>query len=524
MTEPGKPQHAAQKIAGPSSAPTSGAAPVSSSGRGSGSVRSAALWAAGSQYCLFVLQFATSVIISRFFLKPEEIGLFSVALAGAMILSVIQDFGLTRYLGRHPTADEDTVRHCTVLAVLFSLLVAGLIAAAAVPLAHFYGEPRLLPILGLIAVSYLFNPWSVVPLALLSRRLDFRAVFLVNGSGAVASSACALTLAALGFSAESLAWAMIAQSITRALAAQLCRPTALSLRVRAARLREIGRFGSGSALLYLSGGIGTRTPDLVIGRMQGMAATGLFSRGSALAGQLHTLVAGAVSSVYYPAFARLRDEGRDLGPYYERVAAAHGAIVWPAMVLLAVLAEPVILLLYGEAWIDAAPLLRLLALAECCFVALPLHVDLPILLGRMRALLWVNLADTALSLGCLVIGAAISLEAAAGSRIAYGLAWIALYAAWLQGMIGFRWTALLRIYLSSAATAAVTALPALYLLHVWSAPARMGVGGLVLAIAGAALCWLAAIVLLRHPARADLASTAHHALGQVQGRQRTNIS
>jgi len=57
------------------------------SGRGSGSVRSAALWAAGSQYCLFAIQFATSVIISRFFLKPDEIGLFSVALAAAMMFT-----------------------------------------------------------------------------------------------------------------------------------------------------------------------------------------------------------------------------------------------------------------------------------------------------------------------------------------------------------------------------------------------------------------------------------------------------
>ena len=57
-------------------------------GRGTGSVKSAALWAAASQYSQFALQFITSVIISRFFLKPEEIGLFSVALATAMILSL----------------------------------------------------------------------------------------------------------------------------------------------------------------------------------------------------------------------------------------------------------------------------------------------------------------------------------------------------------------------------------------------------------------------------------------------------
>lgn len=500
-------------------APESLATPtiVPNSGRGTGSVKSAALWAAASQYTQFGLQFATSVIVSRFFLKPDEIGLFSVALAAAMILSVIQDFGLTRYIGRHPTADEDTVRHCTVIAAAFSFLLAALIVAIAWPVARFYAEPRLFAILGLIAASYLLNPWSIVPVALLSRRLNFRATFAVNAAGSIINSICALTLAALGFSAASLAWAMIAQSAARALAAQILVPTPPSLQVRWDRAREIIGFGSGSALLYLSGGIGMRTPDLIVGRMQGMTAAGLFSRGVALATQLHYLVAGAVSSIYYPTFARLRDEGKDLGPYYERVVAAHGAIVWPAMALLAVLSEPVILLLYGPGWASAAPLLAFVALAECCFVALPLHMDLPILLGRMRVLLWFNLVDTALSVGTLTIGASFGVEAAAASRIVYGLGWFFLYALWLQKMVGFRWSAALRVYAASTIVSGITIAPALYAIYGWKTAATLDFYSLVITGISSVLAWALALILVRHPAREDIAGMATHALGMIRG-------
>lgn len=497
---------------------TSSPQPEAESGRGSASVKSAALWAASSQYVQFALQFVTSVVISRFFLKPDEIGLFSVALAAAMILSIIQDFGLTRYLGRHPTADDDTVRHCTVIAVGFSFVLAGLILAIAGPVARFYAAPRLFGILALIAGSYLLNPWSIVPVALLSRRLDFRGTFLVNASGAVANSACALTLAASGFSAESLAWAMIAQAGVRALTAQILRPTRFSLKIRIERTKEIIGFGSGSALLYLSGGIGMRTPDLIVGRMQGMAAAGLFSRGVALASQLHYLVAGAVGAIYYPTFARLRDEGKELGPYYERVVAAHGAIVWPAMALLAVLSEPVILMLYGPGWAEAAPLLRFVALAECCFVALPLHMDLPILMGRMRQLLYFNLADTALSVTTLGIGAAIGVKAAAASRLVYGLCWFCLYAFWLKGLIGFQWPAVVRVYLRSLGVALVTVAPAIYAIGIWRTPATLGFLPFMLTVGASGLAWLAAIFLLRHPARDDLAGMALHVLAPIRAR------
>ncbi|MFD1960785.1 oligosaccharide flippase family protein [Novosphingobium panipatense] len=421
-----------------------------------------------------------------------------------MILSVIQDFGLTRYLGRHPTADNETVRHCTIIAIGFSFVLAALILSIASPLARFYSEPRLFPILALVAASYVLTPWSIVPVALLSRKLDFKATFLVNVSGAVTNSGCALTLAAFGFSAESLAWAMIAQAGARAVAAQLLQPARPGGPIHFARAREIIGFGSGSALLYLSGGIGMRTPDLVVGRMQGMAAAGLFSRGLALASQLHYLVAGAVGAIYYPAFARLRDEGRELGPYYERVVAAHGAIVWPAMALLAVLSEPIILLLYGPGWADAAPLLAFAALAECFFVALPLHMDLPILLGRLRQLLWLNLVDTVLSVSTLVMGAAISVEAAAGSRLVYGAGWFCLYALWLHRLIGFTWKAVLKVYATSAVIAVATTVPAAIAITMWRTPSTMGVLELAATGIASGLTWLLAVILVRHPARADL--------------------
>jgi O-antigen/teichoic acid export membrane protein len=491
---------------------------MAASGRGTKSVKSAALWAASSQYSLFALQFATSVVISRFFLKPEEIGVFSVALAAAMVLSIIQDFGLQRYIGRHPTGDRAMVRSATAIAVTFALVLAAVIYLIAAPLSRLYGEPRIEPILQLIAASYIFVPWSIVPMALLARRLDFSRTFAVNLGGAVANSGVALTLAWMGWSSFALAWGMIAQAVVRAVIAQIAQPAFPGRGASWTELRAILKFSAGTTPIYLSGGIGVRSPDMIVGGLQGMTAAGLFSRGAALAAQLHTLVVGAVSAIYYPAFARLRDEGKELGPYYERVVAAHGAIVWPAMALLAVLSEPVILLLYGPGWAEAAPLLAFVAAAECFFVALPLHVDLPILLGRLRQLLWFNLVDTALSVGTLAAGAAIGVEAAAASRLLYGLGWFCLYAIWLQRLIGFRWSAALRIYAGSAVITLVTILPAVLAITAWRTPSTLGFFGLVATGTASGLAWLAAIYISRHPAREDLAGMAAHVLEPLRAR------
>ncbi len=138
------------------------------------------------------------------------------------------------------------------------------------------------------------------------------------------------------------------------------------------------------------------------------------------------LVSGAVDGVFYPAFARLRDAGAELAAPYQRVVAAYSGVTWPAMSFLAVAATPIVLMLYGPRWAGVAPLLTWIALGQIFFAAVPLHFELPILLGKIRRLMLVNAIDTTLSIGLLILAAMVSLEWAAISRLFYGVIWFAL--------------------------------------------------------------------------------------------------
>jgi hypothetical protein len=169
------------------------------------------------------------------------------------------------------------------------------------------------PLLVVIAGSFLLVPFGIVPAALLQRELDFRSLFYVNVGAAVAQAAVALGLAAAGFSAMSLAWAVVAQQGARAVLGQWRsgRRPDFSLSLRDAR--PIVRFGSGASLLSMTGALGVRTPELIIGRLISISAVGLWGRAMGLAGHLRQLVSGAIGGVFYPAFARIRDSGEDLG-------------------------------------------------------------------------------------------------------------------------------------------------------------------------------------------------------------------
>lgn len=479
------------------------------------SVRGAAVWAMAGQYLSFAIQFASSVIISRLFLSPAEVGLFSIALSAAMVASVLQDFGLSRYIAGLPTVDHAALARCSSVALLFSFVVAGIIAASAWPMAHTYHQPSLLPIMLIIAASYLFVPFAVVPLALMGRTMSFRGHFSVNVGGAVAQSTVALGLAAMGYSSFALAWATLANGMARGIIAQFLRP-ALPWPLRIDGVKPIVGTGSRLTALYAVGALGNRTPDMIVGKLLGLVAVGLYSRAVSLSDQFRMLISGAIGSVFYPAFARIRDRGDPLGPAYLRVVAGYTAVIWPGMTGLAFCAQPIVHLLYGANWMGVAPLLTLIALTEIFLVALPLHTDLPILLGKLNRLLLFNLADMAMSVLLLAAFCRWGVMGAAASRLAYGLAWVALYARFLHGVIGFDSRRLLVIYLKSglATLATVTPLALVYLF--WASPATVTLSVLFPAVAAGVILWLGTLMLVRHPAFADITGLASHFLAPLR--------
>lgn len=468
-------------------------------------VRSAAVWAIAGQYLSFAIQFFSSVVIARFFLAPAELGLFSIALAAAMVVAILQDFGLTRYIAGLDHPDRAEIARCASVAVLFSWGIGMLIALTATPLAAFYGQPGLLPILLTIALSYAFSAFAIVPAALLGRDMAFRALFAGTMTSAVVQAGVAIGLAMLGWSALSLAWAMVAAAAVRALVLQAIRP-ALPLPPRFDGLAGVIRFGSQSSSLFVIGAIGSRSADLIIGKLLSLFATGLFTRATGLATQLRSLVSGAVGSVLYPALARMKRQGEPLAEPYLKIVACFTAGTWPAMAGLAIGAEPLVESLFGPRWIGVVPVLQLVAISEMLFEALPLQMEIPILHGAIRPLIRRNLLDTFASVGLLMLGAAISLDMAAASRVAYGAVWFTIYVRFGCGLIGLPVRRLIPVYVRSlAATLAAVAPLALgaVLLPDFRHCGLAMLGALALA---GGLCWVGTLWAVGHPLRAEIAT------------------
>lgn len=488
------------------------------------SVRAAALLAMLSQYMAFAISFVASVYLARYYIDPSDLGLFTIAFAATSLIAVLQDFGLTRYIAGEAELDEAKLRTAFSLSLVIAWTIAVISMGLAWPMSVLYGLPALTPVMLVIGASYLLVPFAVVPTALRQRHMDFKSNTMIEVGAALGNAAISIHLARQGLGAMALAWGAFAQQAARALISQWRNGFLFPWPLSFASAKPVLKFGGGSALLVLSGSLGGKLPDLIVGRLISQAAVGLFGRANGVAGQLRTLVSGAVGGVFYPAFARVRDRGEALGPHYERVVACYCAVTWPTMAGLAVLAEPLVRLLYGERWIAAAPLLQWIALSQICFVALPLHVELPILLGRMKALIHRNLVDTLASISLLVAGAYFSLEWAAASRLAYGIAWLFIYAAFLQRLIGFRWSGLIANYTKSGLATLAAIAPLLTIYGLWQGPDELDFSVMVGGTAAGVAAWLAVLALTAHPLFHEILGVVGGVLGKLRKPHASNVT
>ncbi|MFM9936106.1 MAG: lipopolysaccharide biosynthesis protein [Novosphingobium sp.] len=483
------------------------------------SVRTAAAWALVSQYTAFTIQFATSIVLARWFITPAELGLFSIAFAAVTLVAFLQDFGVTRYINGERDLTPDKIHTAFTISVGFAWGIALLAICASGPIAAFYHDPQLRPITLVIACSYLCVPLAIVPQATCQRRMDYKSNTMIEVGSSLANALTAITLALMGYGALALAWGAFAQQAARLVVSQWRAGLMLPWPLRIKGAAPVFKLGGTNSVLATCYSITGRAPELVIGRLLDNAAVGLFTRASGLALQLRLLVAGAVTGVFYPAFRRVRDNGEPLAPPYLRVVAAYTGITWPAMAGIAVLAAPLINLLYGPRWDAAAPLLGWIALSQLCYVALPLNADLPLLLDRMRSLIRRNIIETAASVLLIAVSAPFGLLWVAISRFVHGLIFIVIYAPMMQEMLGFRWRDLAVIYVRSLLATAAAVTPVLISYALWRPAAEAGLVQMASMAGAGGVCWLITLRLTGHPLFAEIAAM----LGDITAslRQRT---
>ena len=326
------------------------------------SMRRSLVLSFAQKYTNLLFTLPTIMIVSRL-LKPAEIGIYSVAAAFVALVHMLRDFGVSDYLIQAEKLDNRLARSAFTINLMIAWSLAAAVFLASDALAAFYSQPPLALVLKILSLNFLLLPFGSVVNALLTRDMQFGRLYKIRLVQTATQSGVTLSLAFLGFSYFSLAWGSV---ISMAAVVAACTFWGAGYRVPGLGLhhwRDVTGFGVQRTTVDVVSRIGVSAPDFIIGRVIDFAAVGLYSRGNGLINMFRQNVLKAISSVTYPSYAKRHRASEQPEVLLLKSISFITAFTWPFLGFSALMAFPIMRIMFGDQWDAAVPILQLLAIA-----------------------------------------------------------------------------------------------------------------------------------------------------------------
>jgi O-antigen/teichoic acid export membrane protein len=444
------------------------------------------------------INFAMVAVVSRL-LRPDEIGLSVLGMAIVAPLVAMREFTTTAYLIQQKDLTRDQVRVCVTMLLLLTALICSTVAMSAHFVASAYRELQLAPFLYLVCAALLAEVVSAPIVALMRRDLAFGKVAIINVAGVASSALIAVLLAAHGFSHMSFAWAWLTAAVVTGVLAMSFRPDFWMFRPSLRQWPNVAAYCGSTGVNAVLSNAYDQLPYLLLGRFVSFGAVGLYNRSLTVCQLPNKILLGGAAPVIFPAFSWHVRDGCDLKrPYLWGVEFITG-IRWPALVVVAILAHPVVLVLYGDAWLATVPLVRIIALASLFSFAGELNGPVLAAVGATRDIFIRGIVIWPVS-GIVITCASFSgVEALAMSLflVIPFQAWGSLY--FVRRHISVDWIELAGAMWKAAAICLCSAIGPLSVVGISGFRFDLPIGSTLIAFVLAAAGWLAAIRITHHP-------------------------
>jgi O-antigen/teichoic acid export membrane protein len=459
---------------------------MSAANRWNRSARRGVLWStiafAGSK----VFAFLATLVLARL-LVPAEFGVVAAIVIFLALLEIASSMGLgAAVIYEQEEGVTSRLQTAFTANLLLAVALTGLAVALAPLVAAFFHVPESTDLFRLASLTLLLGSLGTIPDALLLRELDFRRRSLPQVLRALVRGAVAIVLALADFGAASLVWGMLAGTLVSTglqFALARFRPT---LRLDLGELRSMASYGAGAVALEALSLVAGRSDAAIIGRVLGEGALGLYTVAFRLPELLIDNMAWNVSIVAFPALARHRtQEERGMARTTLEILRYQAVYALPVAAALAVLAPPLVIVLFGEAWAGAGPVMSAVAvLSGITALVFPLG-DVFKAMGRQRTLVALNLAQLPIAIATIILLAPHGIVAVAWARVAGMLIHGAFVLMIIAGLLRIRRRAVTGAAVPGLLTAAGVALGAGVVRLLWDRAAVLPL--LAAALAGAAL-------------------------------------
>ena len=275
------------------------------------------------------------------------------------LINLFGEFGIGATIVARPELSDSEIAQLNSTSILAGLLCTLVGTVASYPISRFFSEPRLVGVVTLMSVGFSISSFHIVPYALLQRELRFKLLAGIEAACAVSGAAGAIILAAAGYGY----WALVVPNVFNALLG-----SALTLAARRHRFElptnkclHALKFGSHIMITSIAWYTLSNADFLASGKILGQASTGAYVLAWYIASTPVEKITAMLSRVGPAVFSAVQHERSAMQRYLVGLSTALTLITVPLSLGLALTADDLINVGFGQKWHAAILPLRLLA-------------------------------------------------------------------------------------------------------------------------------------------------------------------
>ena len=372
-------------------------------------VFSGAIWKFLEKISTQAISIVVQIILARILL-PEDYGLIGYLMVFVSISDVFLAQGFTTALIQKKDSDQLDFSTVFFANLIMLLIIYAIFYFIAPCVARFYNEPGLTELMRILSLMVVIGSFGAVHNAVLSKRLEFKKIFLRNLANTITYGLSGILFAYLGFEVWALVYSKLIGALVGAIVLWLTVKWKPSFSFSFSRIKSLFKFSSKVLGTNLLNTIFNNINPMIIGKFYSSSELGQYQRGQNIPQTLMTAIDGSISEVMYPTFSEIQDKIEAVKSALRRAIKLSMYIILPMLTGLLVISRQLTMVLLTEKWLPSVPYMQLTCII-CMFWPLSARNHALNSLGKSDITFKLSLLSRTISLIVIVIFAKVSVLA-----------------------------------------------------------------------------------------------------------------
>lgn len=323
-------------------------------------VMSGLYWTAGGKLISQTITWVITIIVIRL-LDPTDYGLMSLATVLVGILAILNELGLGAAIIQKKDLSENSLKSLFGILLLVNFSFCLVLVLTAPIISNFYNEPRLVKMINVLALQFVFMGFTIIPRSLLLREMAFKKLAYVEFISAITSSLVTLIMAFKGYGVWALVWGTMIMTIISMIGLNIVNPFFHKPQFIIKGMGEFLSLGGYVTLSRVLWYFYTTADILIVGKILSKDLLGFYSVGVMLANLPMQKVSGMINQVAFPAFSSISSNPDAAERHFLKAVRTMSFIAFPILWGIASIAPEIVNIFLGAKWSNASQPLLIIA-------------------------------------------------------------------------------------------------------------------------------------------------------------------